>query len=352
MRIIKVLFRNYYRNNPLSSEDIPSIERREIAYQNFNGVFVRHRKFNSLDELNKAIVEEPPLSLYYSVAYYEEPEVEDMEGKGWLGAELVFDIDADHLPTRSCGNLVDGIVDLACLADAAEETTRLIEVLREELGFKDVRVYFSGNRGFHVHIGDEEVRGLSQEERRELVGYLTAKGLDLSKFLVPVHKGLALAFSCVPEGNLRRIYQALIEVGAREIVERDLVRARRGLEKWANVIRKYNDVVSEKLRFHIDELVAVDVRRLIRAPNSLHGKTGLRVVRVREEELDNVEKIVEKAVAFKRGELDVVLKREVPRRVLGLEIPRNKEGEVIRVPIYLGVYLVLQGLAELHERSR
>ncbi|WP_243675341.1 hypothetical protein [Vulcanisaeta distributa] len=37
---------------------------------------------------------------------------------------------------------------------------------------------------------------------------------------------------------------------------------------------------------HIDEVVTMDVHRLIRLPNSLHGKTGLRVIRVSPSDLE------------------------------------------------------------------
>lgn len=62
---------------------------------------------------------------------------------------------------------------------------------------------------------------------------------------------------------------------------------RRRLSKY--IIRKLNSlnpVVSERLSTHVDEVVTMDVHRLIRMPNSLHGKTGLRVVKVSPSDLE------------------------------------------------------------------
>ena len=38
-----------------------------------------------------------PSHVYHSAAYYEIPGAPTMAKKNWLGADLVFDLDADHL---------------------------------------------------------------------------------------------------------------------------------------------------------------------------------------------------------------------------------------------------------------
>ena len=45
-------------------------------------------------------------------AYYENPDF-DMDKKGWIGADLVFDIDADHIPT-SCNKIHDEFRCVKC----------------------------------------------------------------------------------------------------------------------------------------------------------------------------------------------------------------------------------------------
>ncbi|WP_243665905.1 DNA primase small subunit domain-containing protein [Vulcanisaeta sp. JCM 16159] len=108
-----------------------------------------------------------------------------------------------------------------------------------------------------------------------------------------------------------------------------------------------NHVVSERLSTHIDEVVTMDVHRLIRLPNSLHGKTGLRVIRVSPSDLERgADFIVDKAIQFRRGSLSLRLTKKLPvRRVLGEDI-NGDEGSVIKVPTYVGIYLVMSGWGE------
>jgi Eukaryotic and archaeal DNA primase small subunit. len=93
----------------------------------------------------------------------------------------------------------------------------------------------------------------------------------------------------------------------------------------------------------IDEVVTTDVHRLIRAPGSLNNKTGFAAIPLSYSDLDrDAESIVERALAFRKGEVPVRLKEPV-EEVLGLEIGR----EEAVVPTYIAIYLYLQGKAEL-----
>jgi len=133
--IIKILFKSYYRNCELI---IPEIQFREIAMQTFDDeVMIRHLAFKSIDELKKFIYSKIPAHLYYSTAYYKNPSIQDMDQKGWFGADLVFDIDADHLDTENCRNVIDlgngkKLITKSCLEDALNETIKLIDVLENE----------------------------------------------------------------------------------------------------------------------------------------------------------------------------------------------------------------------------
>ncbi|HIH97013.1 MAG TPA: DNA primase catalytic subunit PriS, partial [Thermoplasmata archaeon] len=74
------------------------IDRREFGFALFEGWMLRHKSFKHGDELKQFLQNSVPSNAYCSCAYYEDPEA-DMNKKGWLGADLVFDIDADHIPT-------------------------------------------------------------------------------------------------------------------------------------------------------------------------------------------------------------------------------------------------------------
>lgn len=301
--IIEVFFRNFYRNYARFPTE--GIERREFAFQLFGkGGMIRHKAFSSAEELRRFVVEKTPRHIYRSVAYYEKPAEEDMERKGWLGADLVFDIDGDHLDTDACRS--SEIVTMRCLEDAKEEANKLVDALEGELGLKPALVVFSGNRGFHIHVTDEEVLRLGAKERRELVNYFKANGLDLSKFM----KRKGALYEEEPIGNLLRI--------------------RKGVED------------PSQLKIEIDEVVTQDVHRLIRMPGSINGKTGLVALPITIQDLEkNVEHIVERAIAFRKGNLKFLFEKPFRGELLFEKI-EAKKGNVKVLPAYLAAYLYLQ----------
>ena len=74
------------------------IDKREFGFALFEGWMLRHKQFANQEELTSFLQNSTPKDAYFSCAYYENPEAE-MDKKNWLGADLIFDIDADHIPT-------------------------------------------------------------------------------------------------------------------------------------------------------------------------------------------------------------------------------------------------------------
>ncbi len=170
---------------------------------------VRHRRFAEFKTFRSMLADTVPSDVYHSCAYYENPDF-DMDKKGWLGADLVFDIDADHIPTTcnkihdefrcvKCGFEGRGITpeicpcceatkfetkiwacDL-CIQSARDETTKLLDMLENDFGFSqdELHVFFSGHRGYHVHIENDAVRSLDAMARKEIVDYVIGIGLKL-----------------------------------------------------------------------------------------------------------------------------------------------------------------------------
>jgi len=67
-----------------------------------------------------------------------------------------------------------------------KETLKLIDFLFEDFGFtgKNISIVFSGGRGYHIHIRDPTILKLGSDERREIVDYLTASGLDIDSLFI------------------------------------------------------------------------------------------------------------------------------------------------------------------------
>jgi DNA primase large subunit len=102
-RVHKVVldeFRGYYSRLPAEQLDVKDFVRREYALLHFGDQkMIRHLSFGGVSELKRSLVEGVPANVYYSSAYYRNPQADDMNAKGWEGADLIFDIDADHIRT-------------------------------------------------------------------------------------------------------------------------------------------------------------------------------------------------------------------------------------------------------------
>ncbi|MHA1835898.1 MAG: hypothetical protein ACTSYQ_03085, partial [Candidatus Odinarchaeia archaeon] len=96
------MFKSYYSNLKEENLEVSEIKSREWGFLFFdNPNFSRHIGFQSRGQLKNFCMRLGPSDVYHSAAYYEDPLIPNMSKKGWLGCDLIFDIDADHLET-SC----------------------------------------------------------------------------------------------------------------------------------------------------------------------------------------------------------------------------------------------------------
>jgi len=384
-RFLSREFRNYYSSTRLPSP--PRLSRREFAFTFFGKNFMlRHTAFNQRAELAHFLARRVPSSSYYSTAYYRIPGAGSMGEKEWLGADLIFDLDADH---------IRGAEDLSfedMLARVKQEFRKLIyDYLIEDFGFmeKDIEVVFSGGRGYHIHIYRQDVLGMSSKERREVVDYITGRGLDLEKFLVKKAIGIKNEGSRFSQANYTYRLPSAEEPGWRGKITRGVVDVARsfrdredatkrltnlkgvgkktaesiitelfdspaGKEKFEALQKGNVDVFSSdrflkafiklalqeaaiNLGGETDEPVTADIKRLIRLPGSLHGKTGFRVVPLTLEELEEFDPLTD-AVVLPDKLVQVKIVKDIEGRVKD-EVFSFKVGEEAEVPAYLAVFL-------------
>ncbi len=122
-----------------------------------NGQVVRHLSFPNLQKLRMFLIEQSPDHVYFSAAKYEHPGIPQMEVKKsyWLGSDLIFDIDNDHLKKPT-------------IKEALRQAKKLGKILIEDFGLEKLMMTFSGSRGYHIHVQDECIQKCSNAERREI----------------------------------------------------------------------------------------------------------------------------------------------------------------------------------------
>ena len=321
LEFLKNLFSKHYELHKIELPD--RFGRREFAFITFNGKgMIRHIGFEKKNQFSNFVKTKTPSHIYYSSAYYKKPGASTMQEKNWMGAELIFDLDSDHLPN------VENLSYEQQLDVVKIEFIKLVEdFLIKDFGFdkKFINLYFSGGRGYHCHVTDPKILGLNSNERREIVDYITGRDIKDSwmfheqiteikrygKKIYPSGKSLKMPMPNEP-GWRGRISRGIIELideikksnkpveklkeyGVNEAIAEKLLtdlsderfnRIKQGKLDQSKIIRRF--FLNNALRKtavsmgagETDEPVTCDVKRLIRLPCSLHGKTGLKVVKI------------------------------------------------------------------------
>ena len=332
------VFGRYYATERI---DPPGrLVRREFAAFPFASetMMRRHATLRTPEEFRDYLAREVPRHVYYSSAYYRHPAEPSMAAKEWLGADLIFDLDSDHL--RGAEEL-DYAGQLRLVKDRL--TDLVDDFLFGDFGIDPASTsfVFSGGRGYHVHVHDDRFLSLTSPERRELVDYVLGVGVDpdrvVEKHRENVGSGrVAAALDDTGDGaagtrrdapTIRslaspetpgwtgRSTRALLRVLARW--QREGVEAARAdmisygmppatARRWSKLLVEHEGAARIQSSLSLDalkgqqlppEILAgivggakievqgetdapgtTDSHRLIRLPRSLHGGTGFRVV--------------------------------------------------------------------------
>jgi DNA primase small subunit len=363
-------FCEYYKKTVLVPP--PSLGQREWGFVLFNPGSTdmrmrRHVGFSGREELSEYIRNLVPQHTYYSTAYYEKPDAGTMADKGWCGADLIFDLDADHI--------VRGPYD-RMLARVKEETEKLIAMLTDEFGMdkKSITLVFSGGRGYHVHVRDIAFRSWGSAERRELIDYVCGIGIDPAAMLTG---------KTIPApGWQQRYREALLEylrwiggLPGEEAMAHLTAKEGIGKESAAAFLKNRDEIISgiERhptgmiLRNRVlnivvgqqesefkkrllsraalaDEPVTTDTKRLIRMPTSLHGGSGMRVQPLELRDLHDFDPLTD-AVVFGTRDVKVDVKFPLAMPMLGSTYELQKG--IITVPEAVAVFLCCRGMAEI-----
>lgn len=399
--LVKRKFQEYYTEGLGRIRPPTSMKRREFGFILFEeDIMVRHKGFRSERAFGGYLASLAPSDVFYSSAYYEYPE-EPMEKKGWLGADLIFDIDSDHINTPCkdqhdywlCGSCENtGINDPpkscpqcggskfkketwlceTCLEAAKMEALKLMDFLVDDFGFpsEEIEICFSGQRGYHAHVFGSDVRQLDQAARKEIVDYISGTGLKIDAYWRESGRELIGPDLNDPGwyGRIARGVYGLLSSSTREELEQlsgirkkaRTIESKRDfiLEKWDRTtnwrtlkgltVKTWRQIVQHVIDDHrvaslVDTVVTTDTHRLIRLPRSLHGKTGLMTVTVPADSLERFDPLNE-SIAFKKGTLEVFI-NEAHRFRLGTGEFGPYDHETRALPTAAALYLLCKRAA-------
>ncbi len=394
-RILMHAFREFYFKYGKKIEPPTDIRKREFACRYFgpngepNGM-VRHLTFQNGGEILATALREVPSDLYCSNGYYRFPTY-PMQEKGWLGADLIFDIDtkdlrlpcqSDHsyiicetcshatkgekkqglsrCPSCDSQNMVfESIPCKSCIDSAKKEVRRLILFLIEDFGVeeKDISIYFSGNDGFHIHVTDPDFLNLDAHARSDITAYILGKGLlpetigvykrgirhgpkrrfknesgDMNNFVVKFPK------SGLKYGWRKRLSQQFTMKDRVESKLKNLVQQRGGYYGFKVDLERRG----RELGVNIDPQVTMDIHRVFRMPGSLNSKSGLTKMRCGNLNSFNP---MDDACLLSDDKTKVKVKTPV-RFTLKSQRFRIDENEM-SLPAYAAIYLVCKKLAIL-----
>ncbi|MDQ3868058.1 MAG: DNA primase [Thermoproteota archaeon] len=367
---MKNAFRQYYFKHSKNIGVPTRMKEREFGYKQFSSGIVRHLSFRNIGELLAILIREAPSDIYCSNAFYRFPSY-PMQEKQWDGADLIFDIDAKdlHLPCEqthsyflciNCGEVLERNVNSCpkcdfsklnhisvpcnkCVHSLKKEVMKLVNLLITDLGIKKncIEVYFSGNNGFHLHILDTRFNTLDSRARADIVGYLM--GIGMMTESIGVRKR--------PEGIIIKFPKSGLSYGWRKRIANKL-----GIDQMSTV--KLNNIVQQKGGYdgfkeelsrltreggvRIDPNVTTDIHRIFRMPGTLNSKSGL--AKMRCDDLELFDPFID-ACLLGENEVNVKVKAHVNLKLKGQSFKIKKQTE--RLPLYVAVYLICKGIAEL-----
>ena len=316
-----------------------------------------------------------------------------MEEKIWLGADLIFDLDADHLVGA------DKMSYSEMLEQIKKEMINLVDsFLFDDLGFTNdqVSIVFSGGRGYHAHIEVNNVLGLGTHERREIVDYVTSNGLNID-WVFPFTRYVTSTANVNGQErfNISRIrtippadsggWKLRMRNGLKDVVNdvcdmdvKDIKKkypsiktsATKSIENYQIDLRKSRNLIFEnnkmstlgrntqeflikimeedvayRLSGEVDEPVTADIKRLIRLPGSVHGKSGLRVMPLTRDQLTDFDPLMDAVPAqYSDDDVTITMRKDTD---ITIKDQHFKLSGTTKVPEYAAVFLIGRKMADI-----
>lgn len=313
-------FQDPKSDNPVVRRDFFSL--REWSFT-IGEVYIRFLTFHTLEEFKAGIQSKQPHKIDIGAVYTTQASKHNTVKKDAfkpVQRELVFDIDlTDYDDVRTCCS--GATICNKCWQYMNVAIKVLDTGLREDFGFKNILFIYSGRRGVHCWVCDEEARNLTNHERTAVVEYFSAvsggsdessKQAAVTYPLVPCfERAFAMLEHFFTEWVITEKGQGILESeehwgkvldmvpevsGLKAKVERAFKTSDDATERWERLKEIVNNRIaklkqsewSERKRLRtvvaeivfvfcyprIDEAVTKGMNHLLKSPFCVHPKTG------------------------------------------------------------------------------
>ena len=268
---------------------LSTFRRREFGFDLGNGNFVRNISFRTPTQLVAYMAHHGVFQAYVGAVYEEGPSrKKSIQKLKWDYRELGFDIDLDEYdPIRVCGCSGKKFCK-TCWEFAKTAIILLDNTMKDDFGFQETRWIFSGRRGVHGWVLDENGKKLNRKQRSSIIQYLSMDGIDANNFnkkLRYVHPLRLRVIDLVAYSYFLHASpsELMNDLGFREKDAKRIIKAAEAGRKkfnWKQDLPSNVDAqkAAQKVfeyRFpRIDGKVTCDIRRLLKIPNSINGLTG------------------------------------------------------------------------------
>uniref|UniRef100_A0A1I8B1P1 DNA primase n=1 Tax=Meloidogyne hapla TaxID=6305 RepID=A0A1I8B1P1_MELHA len=339
---LEFYLRNYYLNyyphdlilKWLSYGKDNLLTNREFAFILKDDFHIRFLSFRTQEEFKEKLMRTNPTKIDIGAVYNRPPSDRKKVGDFYpVERELVFDIDlTDYDSIRNCCK--EATICNKCWRWIIIAVKVLNLLLKSQFGFKHLLWVFSGRRGIHCWVADQKARLLTNKAREAIAKYLILQGKENSAVnKYRIHPMAELAFRCILDSgefeNLifeqgwldtqeewSKILNLCPDVEMREIMDREFGRVDTPQDRWELITMRFDQVKRAKikeenlgtklpnmpnelainfLRFFVfeyayprlDEKVTIGINHLLKAPFTIHPKTGFIAVPLNIEDINN-----------------------------------------------------------------
>lgn len=306
--LLELYYKEYFPLEPfvrwLGYGEIQTLQRREFSFTLEGDIYKRFLDFSKAEDLQRALVKDKPHKIDIGAVYTNSCKHRLAAGFKEVQRELVFDIDiSDYDDVRRCCQGAKVCSDCWPMMSIAVKI--LERTLNRDFGYDKLLFVFSGRRGIHCWVLDEKARFLDKTARVALANYcqitVNASAQIHSSFALHPMENAALQiidrywdellktqdFLADEAGVDRMLKEVKIDDAKKATWKSEMMRQDRTLDRWAvlelhakkdkDQKRDRNFIQRIKLSYtypRIDIKVTEGFNHLLKAPFSIHPKTG------------------------------------------------------------------------------